>query len=133
MNDDETDDLVLDWGLAKKAARARQPACGDRRDRASDGKRRRSPRGPKAPAPPPRAQMIPFPIGRRRAFVARLAEQVASRPAAAGEAHLLQQLKRQGEVLRRKGVPTKAIEGELRALTAAVRTELWRLLLGSNA
>jgi hypothetical protein len=133
MTDDDQDEILFDWRLVRDAARAgesgRRPD-GDRADRADGDGRRRSPSGKSAR---PKTQLIPFPLGRRRAFVERLAEQVIARPAAAGEAHLLQQIRRQGEILRRKGISEKLIERELRALTAAVRAELWRLLLGSGA
>lgn len=77
-----------------------------------------------AEAPPRCAQLIPFPVARRRSFVCKLAEQVAARSRAAGEVHLLQQLRRQGEVLRRKSVPESLIERELLSVAAAVRAEL---------
>lgn len=107
MTDDDQNEILLDWRLANTRRRT-QPA-------------------------PKRAKVIPFPIDRRRSFVERLAAQIAARQARAGEAHLQQQLKRQGEVLRRKGVPESSIERELRTLTATIRAELWRLLLGSRA
>jgi Family of unknown function (DUF6074) len=77
--------------------------------------------------------MIPFPLLRRARFVARLAAQVAARGPDAGELHLLAQLNRQRDALARKGVAKGLIERELRALSDAVRAELWRLLEGNRA
>jgi hypothetical protein len=126
------DDILLDWGVAKEVARLLQSARGDRQDRTDVARQRR--RSPRGPTPVPKsAKMIAFPLGRRHHFVERLAAQIASRSTDAGEAHLLQQLARQREILSRKGVPEKAIERELRSLAAAIRAELWRLLLGSRA
>lgn len=122
MSDDDQNDILLDWRIAKDAVRAR-PRGGDRQDRAGSRPQRRS---------PPSAEMVPFPLNRRASFVARLAGQVAARPADAGELHLLQQLERQRDVLARKGIPKKAIDRELRALSAAVRAELWQLIFGSK-
>jgi len=119
MSDDE-DDLLFDWHTVTTAVGERR-RCGGRRDRSP------------TVALLPRAQMIPFPLARRRDFVSGLAGQVASRTAAAGDLHLLQQLDRQRDVLARKGIPKAAIERELSSLSSAVRAELWRLLLGSGA
>ncbi len=131
MTDDQEEDVLLDWRLAKEAARGTQSARANHQNRRTDARRQRG--LARGPAPRKQAKMIPFPLGQRRAFVERLAAQIASRTTDAGEAHLLQQLARQREILSRKGVPEKAIERELRSLAAAVRAELWRLLLGSRA
>jgi|SRR6185437_10376924 len=132
MTDNDQTEIALDWrAVTEAASRARQLAGGDRPERAGNGKRRRSPPGPSRARAS--AEMIAFPLGRRRDFVSRLATQVASRPAEAGELHLLQQLGRQRDVLVRKGIPEKAIEQELRSLRSAIAAELWRLLLGTGA
>ncbi len=124
---DDQNNALLDWRLVNLAVHA---CVSDRAASAKNVDRTPPPRSQPAPK---RAKMIPFPIGRRRSFVERLAAQIAARPADAGEAHLQQQLKRQGKVLRRKGVSEQSIERELRALTATIRAELWRLLLGTRA
>jgi hypothetical protein len=133
MTVDHGSDEIFDWRIMQDAAREHDQRRGDRKGRVDRDERRRSSHALTAPRPARRAQVMPFPLSRRRPFVARLAAQIASRPMDAGEAHLLQQLARQHEVLRRKGVPERAIDRELRSLTAAVRAELWRLLLGSGA
>ncbi len=127
MTDDDQEDILLDWRLVNEAV---HPCASDRAANAKNVDRTLRRRTQPAPK---RAKMIPFPIGRRRSFVERLAAQIAARPGHAGEAHLQQQLKRRGEVLRRKAMPESLIERELRALTATIRAELWRLLMGTRA
>jgi hypothetical protein len=122
-------DTLFDWRTVKEAARESQRPV-SRRGRAVQGMRQQSPASDAAPS---RGQMIAFPLSRRRDFVERLAAQVAARPTDAGEFHLLRQLDRQRDVLARKGIPEKTIERELRALSGAVRAELWLLLLGGKA
>ena len=129
MPDDDQGDPLFDWRLIRDAAGQRQRPGGGRQERADRGKRRRPP-VVITPKPPPSAQMIPFPLRRRQVFIERLAAQVAARPGDVGELHLRQQLERQRDVLARKGIPEKAIARELRSLAAAVRAELWRLVLG---
>jgi hypothetical protein len=53
-------------------------------------------------------------------------------PAKTGERLLVATLQQQARVLARKGVPPDLIERECRALEAAVRTELWRLILAPD-
>lgn len=75
-------------------------------------------------------KVIPFPLARRDAVVTQLAAQVMKHEAADAERHLGQQLRRQAQMLRGKGVPAAVIECELKSLEAAVRAKLWRWLLG---
>lgn len=135
MTDDDEDEILLDWGLVKKASKARQPASGGRLgpDEAPP-KRRRSPHGrPKkrAPAARPKTSFIPFPLGRRQDLVAGIAAQMIARQQVDGEACLIAELQRQAHMLEDKGVRRALIERELRSLASAVRAELWRQLLGS--
>jgi hypothetical protein len=127
----DSSDEILNWRLAQDAAREHdQRACGDRQDRADRGKRRRSPPAPMR-TEPPMADCIAFPLGRRCDLVAKIAERMLAREDLDGEAHLIAELQRQARVLERKGVRSRSVERELRGLAAAVRTELWRRLLGS--
>jgi hypothetical protein len=77
-------------------------------------------------------KVVPFPVVRRRAFINKIVKQVISRTPAAGRTHLSGQLRRQAEVLRRKGIPDFLIQRELRALNVAVRVELWRVVFGGS-
>jgi hypothetical protein len=103
-------DYVLDWKLAKVAAALAAPSSS---------------------ASPPPSKIVPFPIARRRGLITKLAAQMLGRPVDAAELHLQQQLRRQRQVLARKGVAEPLIARELFALEAAVRTELWRWVLGA--
>jgi Family of unknown function (DUF6074) len=103
-------DFVRDWKLAKVAAALANPSSS---------------------ATPPPSKIVPFPIARRRGLVTKLAAQMLARPADAAETHLSQQLHRQRQVLARKGIADPLIARELRALEAAVRTELWRRVLSA--
>jgi hypothetical protein len=105
-----------------------------RDDTGGDRQNRAEPRGKRRRSPPARANVTPFPLASRHTFVKRLASQVASHSIESGEAHMLHQVLRQGQILERKGVRPRMIKRELRALTATVRAELWRLviLMGSQ-
>jgi hypothetical protein len=122
MGADDPDDVLCDTLRVEAAVRGRHATA------RSDGQERSA--SPDAKRDPPKlGELIPFPIARRRSYVCKLAAQIAARSPAAGEVHLLHQLRRQGEVLRRKNVPENLIEQELRSVAAAVRAELWLLLL----
>jgi type II secretory pathway predicted ATPase ExeA len=103
-------DMVLDWTAARLASTADV--------------------APSSSAIAP-SKIVPFPVARRRGFITKLAAQMVARPADAAETHLSQQLRRQAQVLQRKGIPDLLIWRELHALEAAVRTELWRRVLGA--
>ncbi|MCB5176775.1 DUF6074 family protein [Microvirga lenta] len=75
------------------------------------------------------ARVIPFPSVRRRSFVLRHAQHIASLSHSAGEKHLARQLKIQVDAMTRKGVAPELIEQERCALESAIRAELWSLVL----
>ena len=77
--------------------------------------------------PPPR--LLVFPLAARIALVRRLAQQILARHPEEGEKHLALQLRRQDAVLRRKGLVDDVVRRELEAFTAAVRREIWRIVL----
>jgi hypothetical protein len=77
----------------------------------------------------PGAEIVPYPLAQRRDLVVGIAAQVASRPIRVGEKHLQHQLRRQEIALGRKGVSTQEIARQVRSLEAAVRAELWRIIL----
>jgi hypothetical protein len=82
----------------------------------------------------PKAQFIPFPLERRRPLIVKMAaEMVAALTEGDAERIFQGRLARLGRCLRRKRVPERVIDLELRALEAAVRTELSRIALGAPA
>jgi Family of unknown function (DUF6074) len=102
-----TDDIIIDWNVAKKVAGAAGDAAS--------------------------MQVIPFPLARRGTLVKQIAGQMMMEPSAsAAERLLAQQLRRQAQVLGRKGVPAALIERELKSLESASRTKLWRWLFGPS-
>jgi hypothetical protein len=78
------------------------------------------------------AKIVPYPLARRRDLVAKIAAQVLARSPTLGEEHLQRQLRRQDRYLSSKGAAETAIKRELRALEAAVRTELWLIVLAPD-
>ena len=79
------------------------------------------------------AEIVPFPITRRRAFVAKQSHHAAWMRPAAAERHIEYQIKVQADTMRRKGVEEALIRRELRCMEAAVRASLQRLLMGGAA
>jgi hypothetical protein len=77
------------------------------------------------------AKLIPFPIGRRRKFVQRIALAMKRKPSnEAANEYLASQMTIQAKAMKRKGMELGVMRKQLHALEAAVRTELWRLILG---
>jgi hypothetical protein len=141
MTVDNSSDDIFDWPLVQEAARVhRQRVCGDRKNHTEIDQRRRSPgagnqgvSSTKSAAERKVADCLPFPLVRRRAFISRLIAQIMARPVAAGEVHLVQQLRRQAVVLQRKGVEAALIRRELRAVETAVRAGLWRAVFDTES
>ncbi|MGN6285199.1 MAG: DUF6074 family protein [Afipia sp.] len=75
------------------------------------------------------AEIIPFPLAHRRAFVERHARLIAGMSAEAGERHLIRQLEIQFDTLARKGVNCDLVEREVVALRNAIRAALWSAVL----
>jgi hypothetical protein len=69
------------------------------------------------------ATIIPFPLIRRRAYIAKQAEQMACMNKHAAARYLNHQLQVQREALRRRGVTAELIERELESMEAAIRRE----------
>ena len=92
------------------------------------------PRGDDVAEPPverPTAKLILFPIGRRRKLIQRIALAMKRKPSnKAANEYLADQMTVQGKAMRRKGMDMGLIRKQLLAMEAAVRTELWRLILG---
>lgn len=75
------------------------------------------------------AQLLTFPLERRRALVARLAARMLARPPKEAEKHLAFELERHRRSLARKRLPIEAIDIQISEFQAAVRSELGRLVL----
>ena len=75
------------------------------------------------------AEVLPFPVVRRRDYVRRQAARMAELSDAAAENHLRAQLSLQAKTMAKKGISSAIIERELRSLEVAIRVLLWRLVL----
>jgi hypothetical protein len=75
------------------------------------------------------AEIVPFPLIRRKAFIERHARLIAGMGAEAGERHLRRQLLIQFDALERKGVACETIEREVLTLGSAIRAALWKAIL----
>ncbi|UPK28388.1 DUF6074 family protein [Bradyrhizobium sp. 195] len=70
------------------------------------------------------AEVVPFPITRRRAFIARQAHVAAGMRPEAGERYIQHQLNTQAASMRRKGVADFVIQRELNSMELAIRTTM---------
>jgi Family of unknown function (DUF6074) len=87
--------------------------------------------GIKASAERQSAKLIPFPIGRRRNLIQRIALAMKRKPSnEAANQYLASQMTIQAKAMKRRGMDVGVMRKQLVALEAAVRTELWRLILG---
>jgi len=75
------------------------------------------------------AEVVPFPLARRRGLVLRQAEWFAQQSPAAAEANLLRQVQIQREALLRRGVDPCVVERECSGLVGAIRAVVWALVL----
>jgi hypothetical protein len=76
------------------------------------------------------AAIYPFPLASRRTMIERQARYAAELSPDAGERHIQQQLKIQGEAMRRRGVGEDLVVLELRCMEAAIRGLLIRAASG---
>lgn len=70
------------------------------------------------------AEVVPFPLDRRRQLVERCATRMLEQNAAAAENHLGQLIDVQRDVMRRRGVDAERVERQLRSFESAVRAEI---------
>lgn len=77
------------------------------------------------------AEILPFPLARRRSLICGHADAMARVSAAAADKYLIQQLEVVWDELERQGLPCPVIEREVIALGRAVRAELWHLILAA--
>jgi len=74
------------------------------------------------------AEIIPFPLARRRAFIQRHAARIAEASATTARKLLAHSVQVQVDTMRRRGIGVDAIAREAKALEAALRYEQWRLV-----
>jgi hypothetical protein len=79
------------------------------------------------------ALIFPFPLARRRSMIDRQARYAAELGPDAAERHIQQQLKIQGEAMRRKGVDEDLIARELKCMRAAISAALLRAPVSTGA
>lgn len=70
------------------------------------------------------ATVVPFPLARRRTMIDRQARYAAELNPSAAERHIAQQVKIQGDAMRRRGIDEGLIERELKCFEAAIRAAL---------
>jgi hypothetical protein len=79
------------------------------------------------------ATILPYPIARRRTFIAKQADHATYLNPHAAERYLQYQLQMQGDAMRRRGVAEDLIARELKCMERAVRQELLRTSLSTGA
>ena len=72
------------------------------------------------------AQVLPFPLARRRDLVRRQASFYTDQRPYAAETNLARQLQVQADTLLRKGVAPEVVAAEVECLKGAIRAEVWR-------
>lgn len=75
------------------------------------------------------AKVVPFPLARRRAFIRGQAAWIGGMSPEGAEGTLRRQLEIQRQALTSKGVDPERVAVEVSALEAAIRCELWRVIL----
>jgi len=79
------------------------------------------------------ANVVPFPVARRREFVRRHAERMAAMPTTWGRKHLERQLQIQCETMQPRGIAPDVIAKERRDLENAIVVQLARLQRSEEA
>lgn len=69
------------------------------------------------------AVVVPFPIARRRAYIAKQTSHAALMNPDAGVRYLQLQIDIQGEAMRRRGIEEELIERELRCMRRAIQAQ----------
>lgn len=78
------------------------------------------------------AVIVPFPLVRRRSFIARQAHSMAIRSDDPAMRYLQQQLRLQADTLARRGIAPDLVASEIHSLEWAIRVELGRQVLSSQ-
>jgi membrane carboxypeptidase/penicillin-binding protein PbpC len=76
-----------------------------------------------------RAKLIPFPLAHQRPLVAKLAARMAAQIPARAEKTLNAELQRRIDALHRQGLSDSTVERQVKAFEAAIRADLWRIVL----
>jgi hypothetical protein len=76
-----------------------------------------------------RAKLIPFPLAQQRPLVVKLAACMAAKVPARAEKMLNTELQRRIDALHRQGLSDSAVERQVKAFEAAIRAELWRIVI----
>jgi hypothetical protein len=79
------------------------------------------------------ATILPFPIARRRAFIAKQADHALCLNPDSAERYLQYQLQVQRDAMRRRGVAEDLIARELKCMERAIRSELPLASLSTGA
>ena len=75
------------------------------------------------------AILFAFPLTRRTHFINKQARRVVALSPAAGEKHLLAQVKIKRDAMARKGISAEIIERETAQLESAIRAAIWSAVL----
>lgn len=75
------------------------------------------------------ADVIPFPLARRRPLIRKQADLFTRHAPRAAENVLCHALETQRAALLRKGCDDRAVDAEIQALEGAIRAEVWRIVL----
>src|SRR2546421_8723439 len=76
-----------------------------------------------------RAKLIPFPLAHQRPLVMKFAARMAAQVPARAEKMLSAELQRRIDALHRQGLPDFTVECQVKAFEAAIRAELWQIVL----
>ena len=74
-------------------------------------------------------RIIPFPLAQQRPLVVKLAACMAAKMPARAEQMLNTELQRRIDALHRQGLSDSTVERQVKAFEAAIRAELWRIVL----
>ena len=78
------------------------------------------------------AQIVPFPLVRRRALIEKQARYAASINADAAERHIQNQIALQGDTMRRRGIDEELITREMQCMETAIRAALCKVYMGQG-
>jgi hypothetical protein len=74
------------------------------------------------------AEIVPFPLARRRLLVTKCARRMLELDATTADEHLQRQLQVQADTMGRRGIAVDLIDRQLKSMESAVRAEIWRAM-----